>query len=340
MSRLRVGVIGCGLIGARRAADAATHLQTKLVKVADTDSSRANSLAQKFGCEASADSAALIEDRAIDIVVISTPNGFTASLALSALKCGKNVLIEKPPGRNLAETMNLAEAARRAAPRILKVGFNHRYHPAISRAHRMYRQGAIGEAINLRARYGHGGRPGYEKEWRGNPEQAGGGELIDQGVHIADLINWFLGRPESAFSMLQTAVWPIAPLEDNAFALLRFSSGAIASVHTSWTQWKNLFSFELFGRLGSLCVEGLAGSYGNQRLIISLRKPEGGAPEMVEEAFEGPDSSWTLEWRDFVRAILDPRDYLGTPEEGVAAMATVDALYRSARAGVPVPILQ
>src|SRR5208282_3271847 len=340
MSRLRVGVVGCGLIGTRRAAEAATYTQTSLIKVADTDSSRAKFLAKEFGCEAAADSAALIEDRAIDIVVVSTPNGSSASLALAALRCGKNVLIEKPPGRNLAETMSLVEAARCAAPRILKVGFNHRYHPAISRAHQMYRQGVIGEAINLRARYGHGGRPGYEKEWRGNPEQAGGGELIDQGVHIADLINWFLGPPELAFSMLQTAVWPIAPLEDNAFALLRFSSGAIASVHTSWTQWKNLFSFELFGRLGSLCLEGLAGSYGNQRLIVSLRKPEGGAPDTVEEAFEGPDSSWALEWQDFVRAILDSRDYLGTPQEGVAAMATVDALYRSARAGVPVPILQ
>src|SRR5208282_5634259 len=132
MSRLRVGVVGCGLIGTRRAAEAATHTQTSLIKVADTDSSRARLLAKELGCEAAADSAALIEDPAIDIVVVSTPNGSAASLALAALRCGKNVLIEKPPGRNLAETMSLAEAARCAAPRILKVGFNHRYHPAIS----------------------------------------------------------------------------------------------------------------------------------------------------------------------------------------------------------------
>ncbi len=330
---LNVGVVGCGLIGSRRAFEASGHSKTKLVKVADLDRDRAAKLASEHGCEPVCDWIQVVEDASIDVVVVSTPNAYIAPIAIAALEHGKNVLVEKPPGRNLAEASSIAAAASRTNKAVLKVGFNHRYHPAILQAYKLYKQGLIGKAINVRARYGHGGRPGYEGEWRGNIDLAGGGELTDQGVHIVDLLNWFLGGPEAAFCMLQTASWPIAPLEDNAFGLLRFKSGAVASLHTSWTQWKNLFSLEIFGELGSLCVEGLAGSYGDQRLTISLRKAQGGAPDTTEEVFRGPDSSWALEWEDFVSAILEARSYFGTPQEGRAAMATIDALYRSARCG-------
>lgn len=328
-----VGIVGCGLIGNRRAREVARHSGTRLVAVADTDLTKAQLLADEYQCKGSAQWQAVIDDPAVSTVVVATPNGYSFEIGACALQAGKSVLLEKPPGRNLDEARGLAEAARSARGAILKIGFNHRYHPGVSRAYELYRRGVIGEAINLRARYGHGGRPGYEKEWRGSHELAGGGELTDQGVHIADLIHWFLGPPKLAFAMLQTAVWPLVSLEDNAFGLLRFAGGAVASIHTSWTQWKNLFSFELFGRLGSLSLEGLAGSYGNQRLTCALRKPEGGAPEMKEETFEGTDRSWELEWREFIEAVEDGRPYMGTPEDGVAAMSIIDALYRSAASG-------
>jgi predicted dehydrogenase len=144
--------------------------------------------------------------------------------------------------------------------------------------------------------------------------------------------------PARAFCLLQTAVWPIAPLEDNAFALLNFDDGRVASFHTSWTQWKNLFSLEIFGTEGALCVDGLGGSYGAQRLVHYRRKPEGGAPELSEESFDGPDHSWQAEWQDFIGAIRGEGSCMGTAEDGIAAMATIDALYRSAAAGVPVTV--
>ena len=295
-------------------------------------------LAESYGVEAGADWRQVVDDPSIDIVVVSTPNAYLVPIAIAALNSGKHVLVEKPPGRNLEEAQRLEAAARMSWPRVLKVGFNHRYHPAIARAYQLLTSGAIGEPINARARYGHGGRLGYEREWRGDPELAGGGELTDQGVHLADLLNWMLGVPRRAFCMLQTAAWPIAPLEDNAFGLLDFANGCVASFHTSWTQWKNLFSLEIFGGRGALCVEGLGGSYGPQRLIRYRRKREGGVPDASEESFAGPDLSWQLEWQDFVRAIDEGSTCLGTAADGVAAMATVDALYRSAAAGAPVTV--
>lgn len=318
--------------------EANRHPRTHLSVVADVRADRSHQLATTYGCQATEQWKEVINHDTVDVVVVATPNGYTAEIAMAALAAGKHTLVEKPPGRNLVEAKQLAEAARTAEV-LLKIGFNHRYHPAISRARHLLSAGVIGELINLRARYGHGGRLGYEREWRGDPTLAGGGELTDQGVHIADLIHWFVGMPKLAFALLQTAVWPIHPLEDNAFGLFQFSNGVVASLHTSWTQWKNLFSFELFGTKGSLCAEGLGGSYGTERLITAIRNPEGGVPSVSEESFDGPDVAWQLEWADFVRAIDEGQPYLGTPADGVTAMTMIEALYKSARSGMAVPVI-
>lgn len=325
-SPMQVAVVGCGLIGSRRAREAATHAGTDVRLAVDAELTRAQALGADHACAASAAWRDAVDDPAVDIVVVATPNGLTTDIAEAALAAGKHVLIEKPPGRNLYEAGRLAAAAARAAG-ILKIGFNHRYHPAVSAAHALVASGTLGPVLNVRARYGHGGRPGYEREWRGNPELAGGGELLDQGVHLADLVCWFAGEPIAAQAMVQTAAWPIAPLEDNAFALLRCATGAIASLHTSWTQWKNLFSFEVACQRGAVAVEGLGGSYGPERLVVARRVLSGGPPQMEERAFDGPDESWRLEWEDFHRAIQTGAPYLGTPDDGVRAMRVIDMIY-------------
>lgn len=329
MKSLRVGVIGCGLIGSRRAKEAGRHPQTCLEMVADVNAERCARLAADCGCRSTEQWGQVVDDELVDVVVVSTPNAYIAEIAVAALAAGKDVLVEKPPGRSLSEAKKMADAARRAR-RVLKIGFNHRYHPAISRAHRLVSEGVIGNVINMRACYGHGGRPGYEKEWRCDPALSGGGELMDQGVHLADLFHWFAGFPSEAFAVLQTAVWPIHPLEDNAFGLFRYENGIIASLHTSWTQWKNLFAFEIFGSLGSLGITGLGGSYGTEQLITVVRNQAGGAPAVTEELFNEPDRSWRAEWEDFVEAVAEGKPYGGTPDDGVAAMAMIEGLYRSA----------
>jgi predicted dehydrogenase len=332
--RLGVAVIGCGLIGGRRAAEASAHPRTRMVRTVDADAAVAEAAAARFQARSGIDWQAAVSDPDVDIVCVATPNMLLAPIAVAAAHAGKHVLLEKPMGRNLTEAQAIAGAARAGGVKV-KIGFNHRYHPAIARAFAEFTAGRIGSVINIRARYGHGGRPGYEREWRGSREAAGGGELTDQGVHIADLIGWFAGMPDEAFAVLQTAVWPLGDLEDNAFGLFRFSGGSVASFHTSWTQWKNLFSLEIFGERGSLSIEGLGKSYGVERLIVADRVLAGGAPAMHETAFDGPDDSWKHEWADFIGAIDHDATYLGTPEDGLRAMTMIDALYASARAGVP-----
>ncbi len=337
MSKTGVAVVGCGLIGSRRAATAAADPRCELRLVIDTNADAAASLAQKYGARSASDWRAALEDDSIGIVAVATPNAFLREVAVAALGAGKHVLIEKPMGRDAADAAATTAAAQ-ASGKILKVGFNHRYHGALMKAHDLFTAGAIGGLVNIRARYGHGARPGYEREWRADPALAGGGELTDQGAHLIDLALWLAGKPREAFGYMQTAVWPISPLEDNAFALLRYEGGPVASLHASWTQWKNLFSFEVFGTGGSLSVEGLGGSYGFERLTIAKRNPDGGAPEVDEIAFEGEDRSWELEWQDFMGAVLDGKPYWGTPAEGLAVMEVVSALYESAKSGEAVQL--
>ena len=334
---LGVAVIGCGLIGRRRAVVAAEHPGSRCVAVSDTVSFQAREVAAATGAEVVGDWRRLVERRDVDVIVASTPNGYLAEIAVAALGAGKHVLVEKPMGRNLAEAERMRAAARESG-RVLKVGFNHRYHPAIAEAKRRFDADEVGPPVNARARYGHGGRPGYEKEWRGSRELAGGGELTDQGVHVADLLHWFRGEPGSAFAWLQTAVWPLGDLEDNGFGMFRFPTGVVAGFHTSWTQWKNLFSLEVFGTLGAFVIEGLGRSYGVETLTVYRRRPEGGAPECEALRYEGDDASWQEEWTDFLGAVVEGRPMLGTPDDGVAAMRMLDALYRSSAAGVPVDL--
>jgi predicted dehydrogenase len=330
---LGVAVVGCGLVGRRRAEVAAADGRTRVRSVVDPDAGRADALATDTGAAVAAEWAAAVDGRDVDVVVVATPNAYLAPIAEAALAAGKHVLMEKPMGRNLAEAERLAAAAE-ASGRILKVGFNHRYHPAVAEVLEAVRAGRLGPLVHILARYGHGGRPGLEKEWRSDPDLAGGGHLLDQGVHVADLIHAVAGEPHEAVAFLRTAVWPIAPLEDNAYALYRYEHGPVAQLHVSMTQWKNRFSFEVVGELGAMAAEGLGGSYGEERVVLTRRRMEGGAPDVAERTFPGPDASWALEWDDFIGAVVEGRPPRhGTPADGVAAMRMVDALYRSASEG-------
>lgn len=329
---LRVAIVGCGAIGSRRAHAAHAHEGSNVVCVVDTHHNAAKQLSTEIHTNMDHDWHTVVNDPGVDAVCIATPNSLLADITIASLRAGKHVLVEKPMGRNLREAQSIADEATSSSG-LLKIGFNHRYHPALQRAYELYENGAIGDIINIRGRYGHGGRPGYENEWRCDPAIAGGGEVLDQGAHLADLVHWFLGIPVKTASFLQTAVWPIQPLEDNGFALFQFNDGQVASIHSGWTQWKSLFSFEIFGTNGCITIQGLGGSYGSEVLTLVTRKPEGGAPEIETTEWEQTDDSWTKEWDEFLFAIHDGEPYHGTPADGVAAMRIIDSIYRSANTG-------
>ena len=321
---LGVAVVGAGIVGSRRAACAAT--QSRLEIVADVDGMRAEKIAQKLGARHTTDWRVAIADPAVDLVAVCTTNNSLAPIAVSALQAGKHVLCEKPMGRNAAEAGEIAVAARQA-DRVLKVGFTLRFHPAIRRAREICAQGHLGPLFFVRGIYGHGGRPGYEKEWRGNAELAGGGELLDQGVHLIDLSRWFLGELDLAAAITPRWHWEVAPLEDNAFVLLQGQRGEVANLHTSWTMWKNRFSFEVFGRDGYALVDGLGGSYGRETLTVGRKRLVGGVPQQTVTRYSAPDPSWHADWRDFIECIEQGRPPEVGVEDGLAVMRLVDSIY-------------
>ena len=332
--RLRVAVVGAGWAGTQRAATAGGHPRTQVSLVVDPDQDAAKRLAEQYNVDFRTDTAPVTSAEA-DLVVVATPHAHLAEVTIAALEGGCHVLVEKPMGRSVSEAVTMAASAANAA-RILKVGSNHRYHPALTRAHAYFSEGVIGAIVNIRARYGHGGRPGGSSEWRESREISGGGQLTDHGLHVLDLVHWFAGEPKEVFSFMQTAVWPIAPLEDSAFALMRFESGVVASVHTAWTQWTDLFSFEVFGTQGSLTVEGLGGRYGKETLTVARRKVDGGRPYTETTVFDDEDISWAAEWSEFVDAVEDGRPYMGSAQDGLTVMNMLDAVYRSAEAGAAI----
>jgi len=327
---LRVAVIGAGRVGSIRTREVARSADARLVAVVDTDEARAQELANAYGCAASDDWEQSVTHAGIDAVVVATPHNWLAPITLAALRAHKHVLCEKPLASTSQEAERLVQCASENGTK-LKTGFNHRHHPAIKAAHGLASGGQIGRLLCIRCRYGHGGRAGYEREWRTDPGQSGGGELLDQGVHALDLFRWFLGDFSEMQAMLGHFFWPTA-VEDNVFCTLRTPRGQVASLHASWTQWKNLFSFEVFGDEGYVGVEGLGGSYGRERLVIGHRAPNFGTPREEVVEFE-QDSSWADEWKEFVSAIREDRAPLGDGRDGWEALRLVQAAYESAEHG-------
>jgi predicted dehydrogenase len=284
-----------------------------------------------MACEATDNWQEVVEREDINAILVCTPPNLHAPISIAAMNRGKHVLCEKPLTKTLKEAEEVLAAAK--ANRVtLKCGFNHRHHPGIQKAKSWFDEGIIGELNFIRCRYGICGRPGYEKEWRADPEIVGGGQLMEQGIHGIDLARWFLGEFAEVVGFTSTRFWNMAPLEDNAFALLRTEKGQVASIHSSLTQWKNLFSFELFGQDGYILVEGLGGSYGTEKVTLSKRALLEPFREEVTE-FRGGDVSWYEEWKEFVAAIEEGREPLGNGHDGLEALRLIYAIYESGAKG-------
>jgi predicted dehydrogenase len=322
---MRLAIVGCGLIGGKRAAAASAD---KIVVVCDRDLSRAEQLAQRTRARAVTDWREVIKAD-VDAVIVATTHDQLAAIALGAVEAGRHVLVEKPAGRELAEVQAVAAAATKHN-RIVKVGFNHRFHPAFLKAREIVDSGVLGPLMFIRARYGHGGRTGYEKEWRAQPAISGGGELIDQGSHLIDLSRWFLGDLTVDYAAVPTLFWNMQA-DDNCFMALRSGTGQMAWLHASWTEWKNTFSFEIFGRDGKLAIDGLGGSYGQERLTYYRMLPQMGPPEATTFEYPGQDESWDMEFADFVAAVQEGRRPCGDIADAVANLAIVGEIYRRYR---------
>jgi predicted dehydrogenase len=244
----------------------------------------------------------------------------------SAAANGKHVLVEKPGARRAVELDPVKATAARTGT-LVRVGFNHRYHRAFRKAREIFESGALGRMMFVRARYGHGGRPGYDREWRARPEISGGGEGIDQGMHLVDLARWFLGDLVEVEGYAATYFWNM-PVDDNSFYLLRTKDNRTAFLHASCTEWKNTFSFEISGELGKLEIAGLGGSYGVERLLHYHMLPEMGPPETTIFEYPMADDSWEREWEAFAADIELGRQPQPGLEDAQAALRVIESVYR------------
>jgi predicted dehydrogenase len=324
---MRVAFVGSGLQTRRRAPVVHQSKDDQLVAIVGTEEASPKALADQFGCEWSTDWARTVARDDIDAVVVTTPPHLHAQISIAALESGKHVLCEKPLTRTLGEAEAMLAAAERAG-RVLKCGFNHRHHPAVLEARRRFEQGDFGRPISGRCRYGICGRPGYEHEWRADPARAAGGQYAEQGVHGIDLFRWFLGDLAEVSCMTTIGYFTQQSLDDNGMALFRSTSGALAMLHASLTQWENLFSFEILGDEGYFSVEGLGATYGTEKLSLGKRDFTAPFQDHVIQ-YRGGDSSWQAEWNEFKSAIADGREPIGNGHDGLEAVRAVLASYHA-----------
>lgn len=319
-----VGIIGCGQIGQKRA-NSLGH-GGKLIACADININKAINLANQFNANSSNNWQDLIAMNDVDIVIISTLHNSLAEITLAAVSAGKNVLVEKPAARFSSELESIFLALQGSKVKV-HVGFNHRYHRALLKAKEIANSGVLGELMFIRARYGHGGRLGYDNEWRADPKLSGGGELIDQGTHLIDLSRWFLGDFSGIEGFAHTYYWDM-PVDDNGFMLLKTAKMQVAFLHVSCTEWKNLFSMEIYGRNGKLDISGLGGSYGLEKLTHYKMLPQMGPPETVSWEYPIGDDSWAVEIAEFYADIELDRETACGLNDAYQALKIVEKIYK------------
>ena len=323
-------IVGAGKIGSIRAKVIKKLSPKSNLYIFDNNLDKAKALAEKVNGKVVHSLTNELKNKNIQAVIIAVINKNTKNICISAIKNKKHVLCEKPMGRSFKEALEIYKTVEKFKVKF-KCGFNHRYHPAIQEAYKLCSQKKIGNLLFIRGTYGHGGRKGYDKEWRAKKSLSGGGELLDQGSHLIDLCHWFFGfeKIKKVYCITKTMFWNME-VDDNAFALFETTKGKVAQIHASWTQWKNLFKFEIYGTHGAIEINGLGKSYGTETLRLFKRKIPGKPPEITEKRFTGYDKSWELEWLDFLRAINSKSlktQPMSNQKESLEVMKTISNLY-------------
>lgn len=331
MNPVKLVLIGAGGIGKQWASGIAKSKTVRLAGVVDTDTARAEDIAKQHeGCVVYPDWQTAAKTDA-DGFIVGVPHNLLASISKGLLEAGKHVLCEKPAGISSQEVAaNIALA--RGKNLVYMAGFNHRYHPAFAEAKKRFATGEIGEMMFIRARHGFGGRPGYEKEWRFSKAIGGGGEFIDQGMHMIDMARWFMGEFTDVRGFAENFFWG-GEVEDNGFALLRTADRKVAQIHVSWTQWDWLHSFEIFGTKGYLLISGLDQRYhGPEQLTVGHADARSGkfpTEEVIVYKEESKDDSLRREAEDFVRALRGEGVAIPRGEDAKAVLEIVETIYKN-----------
>lgn len=322
-------VVGCGLIGCKRIASLPPGSTLKYVfDIVPANAERAAQLVD-YPVTIASNLEAIMVDQSVDVVLIATSHHELASIALRAVQSGHHVLVEKPGAMSRSDIEQLRLMANEVDV-VVHVGYNHRFHPSLLEAKKIIDSNRFGKLLWMRGRYGHGGRPGYEKEWRANRSISGGGELVDQGSHLIDICRHLCGDMELVFSKTQNSFWN-TDVEDNVFFALQPATGGFAWMHASWTEWKNMFSLEIALETAKIDISGLGGSYGVETLTLYEMQPEMGPPPSTTRTWNESDASWNLELEDLVSHINNSH-YAPTGTTLDGAVAVWDIIEKAYRA--------
>lgn len=332
VSKLRVGIIGFGKMGQTRAHALEKDGRGAIVSIFDTvlPESPPYPVAESID--------AIVADKTIDAVFVCLPNFLNKSTTIAALKAGKHVFCEKPPAFCGADVEEIMEAEK-ASGKVLMYGFNHRHHAAITKMKALIDSGAYGKILWMRGRYGKSVDADYLNTWRAKKELAGGGILLDQGIHMLDLFH-HLGNCtfDDVYAMVSSRYWNMPGIEDNVFLIMRDrASGMEVSFHSTMTQWRHLFSLEVFLEQGYMVLNGLktsSNSYGSEELSVAKNRsvaPAASWETEMKEAFP-VDVSWDSENKIFIDAVtgVSPLS-CGTSDQALTVMQLIDRIYLSDR---------
>ena len=301
---LKVGIAGYGVVGKRRRYYIDQHSSLRTVAVCDQNFSKPGTMDD--GVRHYPNYKQLLEEP-LNVLFVSLPNYLAAEVTIAGLERGLHVFCEKPPGRDLSDIKKVIEVEKKHPKFLLKYGFNHRYHDSVREAIRLIKSGDFGDIINARGVYGKSKIIPFAGGWRAERKYSGGGILLDQGIHMVDLMRLFCGDFTEIKSYVSNGYWK-HDVEDNAYALMRDTQGRIAMLHSSATQWQHRFTLEIALTEGYLELQGILSgskSYGEEKLIIGRRDESdtGTAKEEVITYLE--DNSWRDEIFEFAEAIAN-----------------------------------
>jgi predicted dehydrogenase len=333
MTPLAVGIAGFGVVGKRRKACVDRHPDLSAVAVCDRTFDGEGTLAD--GTRYYQDYRRLLSQD-LDVLIVCLTNDVAAEATIAGLEAGLHVFCEKPPGRTVADVARVIDHERQHPDLKLMYGFNHRYHEAVQDALKILRSGELGRVINMRGVYGKAKLITFDQsDWRTKRDIAGGGVLLDQGIHMVDLMRLFGGEFTEVSSFISNSHWGY-DVEDNAYALMRTSDGIIAMLNSSATQWRHRFHLDINLERGSLILGGILSgtkSYGAETLTVVRADPDRDAGDPKEQTTRyNRDASWDEEISAFTDCILhDQRVQSGNSDDALRTMRLVFKIYYADR---------
>ncbi len=323
---LNVGIAGHGVVGKRRHQFIDLHPSMKTIAVCDRTFDASGTFPDGVRYYRTYDE--LLREP-LDVLFVCLTNDVAPEATIAGLERGLHVFCEKPPGRNLDDVAEVIECERRHPGQKLKYGFNHRYHDSVREALRIVRGGDLGRLINLRGVYGKSAIISFQQtDWRSKRALAGGGIMLDQGIHMVDMMRLFAGDFDEIHSFIANSFWH-HDVEDNAYALMRTADGVVAMLHSSATQWRHRFHLEMALERGTIILAGILSgskSYGAETITIAYREEnDAGDPREMTMRYN-QDNSWRDEIAEFAADIIEDRPVVAG--SSVEALKTMHLVYR------------